>query len=262
MTAADILTALAAHFPPEVVSWRIGSTNQDKTKGMALAFIDARDVMNRFDEACGPFGWQNEHVVPGDGKKVTCRIGVRNPETGEWIWKTDGAGETDVEGEKGSYSDSLKRAAVLWKVGRYLYDLDSPWVEIEPAGRSWKIKASEKPKLLRLLGGQAPSPQRQPPAKTAPAKPVKWPIPKGAKPYKVPKNDGIEDKFLRAQDWGEHFLAGLKSSLHQGIAYEWIDLNATTLTALRQAFPELGKEIAAAEAEFMKTIPANEMAAA
>jgi hypothetical protein len=64
-----------------------------------------------------------------------------------WIWKSDGAGATDVEGEKGMLSDALKRAAVRWGVGRYLYDLKSPWVAIEPMGRSYKIAESEKKKL-------------------------------------------------------------------------------------------------------------------
>ena len=44
---------------------------------------------------------------------------------GVWITKTDGAGETDIEGEKGAFSDAFKRAAVHHGVARYLYD-DKP----------------------------------------------------------------------------------------------------------------------------------------
>lgn len=43
----NIVAQLAAPFPPENVSWRVGSTTQDKKKGMALAFIDARDAISR-----------------------------------------------------------------------------------------------------------------------------------------------------------------------------------------------------------------------
>lgn len=157
-----ILDKLAAPFPPDAVSWRVGSTTADKSKGMALAYLDARDVMGRFDEVCGGFGWSSRHEVSPDGKKVTCHIGVRNPETGEWVWKSDGAGETDVEGEKGSYSDSLKRSAVAWGVGRYLYGLASPWVELEQRGRTHVIKASEQPKLRRALMAGEATPQPQP----------------------------------------------------------------------------------------------------
>ncbi len=145
----DIARKLSEPFPPNAVSWRIGSTNREKTRAMALAYIDARDVMNRLDSVCGPFGWQSKHIATGE--TVTCHIRIRDPESGEWITKSDGAGKTDVEGEKGSYSDSIKRAAVSWGIGRYLYDLDSPWVEIEARGNSYVIKQSEIPKLAAKL---------------------------------------------------------------------------------------------------------------
>jgi hypothetical protein len=157
------ITALAAPFPPDAVSWRVGSTTADKSKGMALAYIDARDVQDRLTEVCGSFGWQCRHEVSHD-KRITCHIGIRNPETGEWCWRSDGAGETDYEAEKGSYSDSFKRAAVKWGVGRYLYDLPSPWVEIEIKGKSAIIKESEKGRLASLLAKQAGLPQQSSPA--------------------------------------------------------------------------------------------------
>lgn len=138
---------LTEPFPPDRVSWRVGSTNREKTKGMALAYIDARDVMDRLDALCTPAGWQCSY--PHANGKTVCRIEIKID--GEWIGKEDGAGDTDVEAEKGALSDAFKRAAVRWGIGRYLYDLDSPWVEIEPMGKSYKIKDSEYRKLaLRL----------------------------------------------------------------------------------------------------------------
>jgi hypothetical protein len=38
-----------------------------------------------------------------------------------WITKSDGADDSNIEGAKGGISDSLKRAAVLVGVARYLY---------------------------------------------------------------------------------------------------------------------------------------------
>lgn len=140
---------LCAPFPASRISWRVGSTNKDKTRGMALAFIDARDVMERLDEVCGPGGWQCDY--PHANGKTVCRIGIKVGD--EWIWKADGAGDTDFEAEKGALSDAFKRSAVRWGIGRYLYDVDAPWVEIEPAGKSFKIKQSEYAKLERLLPG-------------------------------------------------------------------------------------------------------------
>lgn len=156
----DIFSALSAPFPPDRVSWRVGSTNKDKTKGMALAFIDARDVMERLDCTVGPGGWQCSY--PHAAGKTVCRIMLKID--GEWVAKEDGAGDTDVEAEKGALSDAFKRAAVRWGIGRYLYDLPSPWVVIEQYGRSYRIADSERAKLAGLLRREA----KVTPAKAAP----------------------------------------------------------------------------------------------
>lgn len=122
------LTDLAKPFPKEAVSWRAQSLNQAKDKALALAYIDARDVMNRLDEVCGPENWSDSYTETPKGRiiaTIAIKIG------GEWVSKSDGAGETDVEGDKGAISDALKRAAVKWGIGRYLYELESPWVPCE-----------------------------------------------------------------------------------------------------------------------------------
>lgn len=163
----DILKALAAPLPADAVEWRVGSTTANKDRGMALAYIDARTVQDRLADVCGAL-WQCEHTVSADGKKITCRIGVKIGE--EWIWRSDGAGETDFEAEKGAYSDAFKRAGVKWGIGRYLYDMGAPWVAIEAMGKSFKIADSEKPRLLVLAAGGKPaaSPPPVKPAEKAP----------------------------------------------------------------------------------------------
>ena len=142
------LSDLKAPFAPNKISWRIGSTNADKSKGMALAYIDARDVQDRLDAVCGIGGWQNRYI-PMHDKKTVCEIGIKIGEA--WIWKSDGAGDSDVEAEKGSLSDAFKRCAVKWGIGRYLYDVEPPWVTITPAGRSFKIADHEYKRLENLL---------------------------------------------------------------------------------------------------------------
>ena len=144
-TAQELFDALCMPFAAEEIDWRVGSTTQDKSKGMALAYIDARAVMDRLDSVCGPENWQCNYSQ-GVGTSIVCNLGLRMP-NGDWIWKADGAGATDVEGEKGMLSDALKRAAVRVGVGRYLYQMDSPWVALEPAGRSFKIPDTERKKL-------------------------------------------------------------------------------------------------------------------
>lgn len=121
------LTALAAPFPPEQIHWRAQNLKADGTSALALAYLDARDVMDRLDGICGAENWQDRFEVHGD--KTICYLSVRIG--GDWITKADGGGDTDVEGEKGALSGALKRAAVKWGIGRYLYDLGNTWVPCE-----------------------------------------------------------------------------------------------------------------------------------
>lgn len=119
-----MLESLSAEFPRHAISWRAQSLTRDGDKAMALAYIDARDVMKRLDAVCGPANWQDRYEF--SGPRTVCYLSIRID--GEWITKADGAGDTDVEAEKGAISDAFKRAAVKWGIGRYLYDLDAPWV--------------------------------------------------------------------------------------------------------------------------------------
>lgn len=132
--------ALAAPFPGDAISWRAQSVTRDGTKAMALAYIDARDVMARLDEVCGPANWQDSYAETPKGRLI-CTLSLRIG--AEWISKADGAGDTDVEGEKGAISDALKRAAVKWGVGRYLYDMPVVWAECETTEYNGKKKWSK-----------------------------------------------------------------------------------------------------------------------
>jgi hypothetical protein len=95
---------------------------------MALAYIDARAVMDRLDSVCGPENWTDAYTETPKGRLI-CTLSINIG--GQWVSKSDGAGDTDVEGDKGAISDALKRAAVKWGIGRYLYDMPTPWVPCE-----------------------------------------------------------------------------------------------------------------------------------
>lgn len=144
------LVALAAPYPAAEIEWRVGSTNKDKTSGLALAYLTARHVMDRLDEVCGPANWSDRYEF--HGSRTVCYLSIRID--GEWVTKADGAGDSDVEAEKGAISDALKRAAVKWGIGRYLYDLGNIWVDLEDAGRSVRIKKDQYRKLQSALDKQ------------------------------------------------------------------------------------------------------------
>lgn len=123
----SLFDELCAPFPSEEIEWRVGATNQDKSKGIALAYIDARAVMDRLDRVMGAENWQCSYSHAQ--QKTICDLSLRIDS--EWISKADGAGDTDFEAEKGALSAAFKRAAVRWGIGRYLYELPAPWVELE-----------------------------------------------------------------------------------------------------------------------------------
>lgn len=142
--------ALAAPFPPEEISWRLGSVSKEKMRGMALAYLDARNVMDRLDAVCGPDGWQATY--PHANSKTVCSIGLWCGSERGWVYKANGAGDSDIEAEKGAMSDAYKRAGVLWGIGRYLYMLETPWVEIEDDGRGkFRIKKGAYKELDMIL---------------------------------------------------------------------------------------------------------------
>lgn len=122
------LKELAEPFPVEDVKWRVGSaTWYDKgPKVTLLAYIDARDIMDRLDEVCGPENWRVRYTYEGGG--VMCHLSILS-DAGEWIEKSDGAEQTDIEKFKGGISDALKRAGNTWGIGRYLYGLGKTWGE-------------------------------------------------------------------------------------------------------------------------------------
>ena len=162
------MQALAAEFPQDAVHWRVQGQPYERNgshSAMALAYIDARDVMDRLDAVCGPNNWQNRYTETATGR-VLCEIGICID--GAWVWKSDGAGNTAVEGEKGGISDALKRAAVLWGIGRYLYRLDSPWVKCtvnQKNGKTyWKDWAEDPWSKVKRTQYKEPSPPPAPEA--------------------------------------------------------------------------------------------------
>jgi len=130
------LKNLCDPFPAHDIEWRVGSTNRDKTQGIALAYITNRAIMERLDIVCGPENWSNEYRE-WRGNSQLCGLSIRIGE--EWVTKWDGAGDSQVEAVKGGLSDAMKRAGYQWGIGRYLYYLPTVWVPIKPRGKSYVL---------------------------------------------------------------------------------------------------------------------------
>ena len=169
-------------------------------RGIAVPYVTNRAIQNRLDEVVGPENWCNKYRPwirftvtvrdKEDDKKWVekevisqlCGISIYFPDRDRWICKWDGAELTDIEAVKGGLSDSMKRAAVQWGIGRVLYSLnDTVWVDIEKKGRSFIIPDSERSKLdkvyLNLLSrlGLTPAPPCGAKAQLTPTPPTENP---------------------------------------------------------------------------------------
>ena len=142
MNYNEIIKRLHEPFSAKEIEWKIQVTTQDKKRGMAVAYMDARAVQKRLDEVVGAFNWKNVYSLWHDNSQI-CGISIFNDDRNEWITKFDGAENSDIEPIKGGLSDSFKRAATVWGIGRYLYEIDGVWVEIEPKGRSFAIRHNQ-----------------------------------------------------------------------------------------------------------------------
>jgi len=148
--ANEIKTALAAPFPACEVEWRIQHVIKDKLRGLAVPYVQSRAIQSRLDDVVGAYNWKAEykpwHNV-GNSASQLCGLAIYCEERGEWIQKWDGAENTDIEPVKGGISDSFKRAAVQWGVGRYLYGLAATWVKVEERGKTYIIPDEEQKRL-------------------------------------------------------------------------------------------------------------------
>ena len=144
----EIMKRLREPFKSSEIEWKIQVTTKDKTRGMAVAYLDARAVQKRLDEVVGPFNWKNVYSLWHDNSQI-CGISIFHTERNEWVTKFDGAENSDFEPVKGGLSDSFKRAATVWGIGRYLYEMDGVWVEIEQKGKSYAIMKNQYAVLER-----------------------------------------------------------------------------------------------------------------
>ncbi len=130
--------ALLAPFPPEMVGWKAQSVSKDGQRALAVAYVDARAVMDRLDATVGPDQWSDRYTLlreqsGGFGPElvVGCQLTVLG------VTKADvGVGED----AKAAYSDAFKRAAVKFGIARYLYSLPKTWVDYD----------AQKHQLLRI----------------------------------------------------------------------------------------------------------------
>lgn len=154
MTQNKIMESLKAPFKPEDIEWKVqtATENNGQISVLVVPYLDARAIMDRFDEVCGVY-WKSEfkqmtlETAKGTKQGFSCMLSVKIED--EWITRVDGAEVSDIESIKGGHSNALKRAAVQWGIGRYLYELPTFWVKLTNNGNEsvygeYKINGQKK----------------------------------------------------------------------------------------------------------------------
>ena len=137
-----IYEKLKEKFDEKDLEFRVGAMNNEKTMGLALAYVQARAIQNRLDEVVGFENWKVSYREIQGGFLCTLSIRIND----EWISKEDGAGITDYQSIKGGISNAFKRVASSgFGIGRYLYNARDSWYAIKTQGKGFVF--AETPKL-------------------------------------------------------------------------------------------------------------------
>lgn len=160
------------------IKFYAAALTQDKKKGKVAPYADTRVYMDHLDRVVGPENWSTEYIIHDQASKaVECRLSIRFGN--EWVTKANigypneakDADNASKEPLKAAYSDALKRAAVEWGVGRFLYSvrLKQDWMEVDDYGRF-----KQTPQILR--DGEAPPARKEEPQpkKVEAKKPTFW----------------------------------------------------------------------------------------
>jgi hypothetical protein len=141
-------------FAPNAIKWKIqsaGPKNGNKEWAVVVAYIDARLVSERLNLVCPDIWYPRYKAIEGGGDRMWCDLTVGVLPSGEPNTRGDiGIGQGQEDKSKGMVSDSLKRAAVHFGVGRPIYALPQVWFKV----RETHGKDGDQPVLKRRNDGK------------------------------------------------------------------------------------------------------------
>lgn len=156
-TISQLVEALSEPFPSNEVEFKPGATNREKTKALALAYVDSRPYIQRLNLVCPD--WQDEYQVMmlPDRVVVLCRLtiaGVTRTGDGECLLNGGEEGErAEPNAVTTASAQAFKRACVKFGLGAYLYALPQVWCDYDAQKRKivnppqlpeWALAPSER----------------------------------------------------------------------------------------------------------------------
>ncbi len=144
----DLYQKLREPFDIRFVSWKINNYNAAKTKAMITFYLDARSVQHRLNQVLGVDGWgfQFSELEKAEGVHGKLTIFFYTNKEGEGDCVMNSVTREDVgysstteksEWYKDAVSDALKRCAVHFGVGHFLYALPNLWVDLKESGQKY-----------------------------------------------------------------------------------------------------------------------------
>ena len=196
----DLTQALSTPFDPKEVKFKPAVVSGNRA--LALAYVDARVIQDRLDDVLGVSGWQDEYECLPDGS-VVCRLHLRLGD--EWITKMDVGGQSEQPDEgdrkKAAFSDALKRTAVKFGIGRYLYRLPSQWCDYDPQKKQFTRTPALPPSALPAKPAAPPNPPVRRESKDLPAELASRPkAPSAARAPGLPANGAELQRRLSEHD--------------------------------------------------------------
>jgi len=121
----SVMAALAAPFAVEDIYWKPQAMTRDRKKALAVPYADGRAYEDCLNQVI-PGDWASHVTFTPASPKIVCTVtltvcGITRTGDGE-------ASLSDENAATGAYAQAFKRAAMRFGLGRYLYDLSSPWV--------------------------------------------------------------------------------------------------------------------------------------
>lgn len=114
-----------------------------KAGALLLLYKTARTDAKYLDEVLGPMNWTNDYVEIKNN--LYCRIGIREKEDQEFVYKMDCGIESDQDDgqeKKAEASDAFKRCASKLGIGRELYTSPQIWAAVNTVqkGEKWFLE--------------------------------------------------------------------------------------------------------------------------
>jgi hypothetical protein len=150
---ARITRDLAAPFDPAVVEWRPQGKTSPGARVQAIAYLSSAAIRDRLDATVGAGGWSfawEPLVVDGGELRV-----AKGALTVHGVTNEDVGTSSNFEASKGAVTDSLKRTASLWGIGRYLRSLPVIWIVLDARGQIGEATLAKLAEGLRRRASEA-----------------------------------------------------------------------------------------------------------